>query len=51
MKPYVFKKSKGKWTQEGINVEYRKKTFRYDDSEKPTVMSCLSFTYHFTDSE
>ena len=29
MKPYVFKKSVGKWTQSGISVHYAKRKFRY----------------------
>lgn len=29
MKPYVFKKSKMEWSQEGIDIEYKNKGFRY----------------------
>ena len=29
MAPYVYQRSKGKWTQEGISVTYKRKSFRY----------------------
>ncbi len=47
MRPYAFKKSKGTWSQEGINCEFRKRKFRYDESESPVIMGSLSFTYNF----
>lgn len=33
MKPYVFRKSAGKWSQEGLSVNYAKRKFRYEASE------------------
>ena len=50
MKPYVFKKSTGKWTQDALSVNYAKRRFRYEASDNFYCES-LSFTYEFTSSE
>lgn len=50
MKPYSYRKSKGKWTQEGISVSYQKRRFRYEGSEH-VVSHNLSFFYEFKDYE
>ena len=50
MKPYVFKKSVGKWTQSGISINYAKRKFRYEACEN-LYCEGLSFFYEFKDSE
>ena len=50
MKPFVFKTTLGKWTQQGISVSYEKKRFRYEGSEGIWSQS-LSFIYEFKNYE
>ena len=46
MKPYVFRTSKMQWGQQGIDVEYKNKTYRYfKDKNEKVVQKCLSFTF------
>ena len=49
MKPYIFKKSSGKWMQSGSNVIYHRKAFRYEGSQM-IVSQSLSFIYEFKDN-